>query len=159
MRLAYYVVLWCAFGSDVCDLGAESFDARQAAEARLQRWSWLARPLLFRHFTDLEQNKRASRILMNDMGSGPWVPLPERTGCDIKIYNATVNPSTYEWWCRQPIDWLTWCYLEKAGCWSYRNAHYCTHEQAQEASRLLARDLYSLGMPVSWVRLWLAEKP
>lgn len=166
----YYLLIWCAFGASVRDLGADSFDARQAAEARLSRWYWLASPLLSGAHRDLEVRKRIGRITTwppAPLATLSGVPLLEwaRPDCDIhQIGIAGECPGT-SWvltWVRPdrqaPLAGLIRHYHERARrqrLW----ADWYTATESRHASRLLAHDLYRLGLPAPLVRRWLAEQP
>lgn len=56
------------FSGDVRDLGAPGHAVREAAEARLRRWAWLALPAFDREFRDPERRRRARRLADAETG-------------------------------------------------------------------------------------------
>jgi hypothetical protein len=59
----FELLLLLSFSGDVRGLGADSFRARQRASDRLERWAWLAWPLLETDHADPEVRARARRIV------------------------------------------------------------------------------------------------
>jgi hypothetical protein len=168
----YHLLLWLAFAQDVRDLGAPDFALREAAEARLTRWADLAVPLLDRPFTDLEQRRRVRRIRAQVVPSG----LRPLALCSGRPLSEWANPSAgysrvgivgkrpgHGWFLswvhpdpQAPLARLIYCYGERTRTQAvWMDWHSAS--DSREASRLLAVDLCSLGVPPPLVRWWLAE--
>lgn len=167
-------LLWLAFHGDIADLGAEEFTVREAAEARLMRWSDLTWPLLTRRFDDCEQQRRARRIVARTLPTS-FPPLsllsgvPLREWCQGEAFYGTITP------CRPGPGWrLGWLRPDPAAPLAPLIHRYGERARTQhawrdwaqvaddrEATRLLATDLLKCGVPPAGVRAlcrWLEAK-
>jgi hypothetical protein len=170
------LLLCLIFTPDIQALGSDDFVTRERAQRRLDHYSLLSRWACRCgcRSQDLEIRRRSCQILRHTLdGAQRWGILSERFG-----------PISYEWHRNRPLPDKTWfvithsplppkdCYL----AWVYRSNHpvarwylerartgyawqdWLTPLEQREASRLLARDLEALGVPleVSW--LWLGER-
>lgn len=168
----YYLLLWCAFGDSVRDLGAESFDARVVAEVRLARWAYLTWPLLDGQHRDLEVRYRSRRILAR-AGVGQYRPIAILSGRPMREWvwagasscsHVGTSPGP-EWevaWLRPdasaPLRGVIHHYGERTRTQTTW-ADWHSIDDSRAATRLLERDLTVLGLPLPLVRWWLAEQP
>jgi hypothetical protein len=166
-----YLLLWLAFGADVRDLGADDFAVREAAEARLSRYADLAYPLLARRFEDLEQRRRAERVLAG-VFPRTWRPIAMLSGRpllewarpgDHNAFSQSGLPPGDGWvllWLQPdpfaPLAPLVRHYHERARTQT-KWRDWMSASDAREATRLLAHDLLSLGLHPAAVRRWLAD--
>jgi hypothetical protein len=91
----WHLIILCCFQADVDRLRHPDFAVRQAAEERLTVWRDLTWPLLDRPFSDVEQRRRARRIVQATFGSNP-APLPFLAQhCYLEWYHERENGNSY----------------------------------------------------------------
>jgi len=113
------LALWCVFAGDIRDLGHDRFEVREAAHRRLERWSWLAWPLLDHRWPDAEVDRRA-RVLCGPQLAPPCrpslvaFPLPGQAWKELLGLSNPVQHLTE----LGPGDWIvetvwtpSWLYL------------------------------------------------
>lgn len=166
----YYLILLCAFGDSVRDLGAESFDQRMTAEARLTHWAHLTWPLLDGQHQDLEVRLRSRRVLAY-AGVGCYRPIATLSGKPLLewvgpeggvSYGPCLDPRWQLAWLRPdqraPLALLIYHYGERARTQHAWIDWHSIHD-SQVATQLLERDLTILGLPPPLVHWWLTERP
>lgn len=169
------LLAWALFSRDVDALAAPDFAVRQAAEARLSRWAWLTWRLCDRPFADLEQRRRARRIVEHALPRHhPPIavlagqPLPEWVSADGERVQMGGRPGEswrLAWLCpdrRNPLFVLVRRYGERTRSQSAW-VDWQLDIDGREATRLLVRDLLRAGVPtpavqglLGWMR-WREE--
>jgi hypothetical protein len=160
------VILFFVFARDVADLKADDFQVRQCAEARLARWSSLSWRACDRRFDDLEQRRRARRVVRSEIPD-TYPPIAVLTGrcipewrpCDSDYDTYRIGPRPNPGWM------LSWLYPNKRSPLFFIVRHYGERTRTQsafpdwhldadgrEATRLLVRDMLAAGVPVTAVR-------
>jgi hypothetical protein len=159
------LVLAAVFGQDVQNLGADNFDTRERAEARLTYWGDLTCPLLAgRRFSDPEVSRRARRVVERtlpqdhahltflsgkpltewSLSENIYGPIGCRPGDDYRLSWTRPDPQSY-------LAPLIWAYGERARTQSaWKDWH--SNADGRSATRLLLNDLYALGVPPCLLR-------
>jgi hypothetical protein len=106
------------FGGDVSRLGADDFQVREDAEARLQHHAWLSAPLCRWPFQDPERRRRAQRI--------------------VRRYEGRVNPPGGVWPCIGALTRELYLHDDEGGHWIQPYCDVC-HMPARDLGAVLAR--------------------
>lgn len=163
----YKLLILVVFGPAVKDLGSDDYRTREAAEARLSSWASFCCPLLDKDFKDIEQRRRARRILEGIIPDNP-PPIGLLSGkpllewCKpVCAYGSIGSRPSLEYmltWARPDTTarffLIVHYYGERARTqWLWKD--WQLDSDGRQATRLLCRDMRLIGIPPSGIRLLL----
>lgn len=180
----FALIAWAFFSADVDSLRSPHYVVREAAEARLTKYSYVTWPLCDKPFTDVEQARRAKRVcdaqlkLVNTrslphvfQSSPPWWSLYfDDLGVPYEFTGGWYSDidGCYESWLTGEFNVLAfgmrphWFYSLAANYLGEPHITQCGRHvwsigQSKDATAAMGRDLLRLGLPRSLVERWLCS--